>query len=290
MEVIKNAVSVDIEDNTSIEIYKKLSTDSSYRNKEVQYSKWALSSPFATVTLYNTNKLVIYGKSAHALYKILFPVENETDMIAGLDETGKGDYFGPMITACVCSDARELDNLRLLGVKDSKSLKDDKIIYLAKKILENKNIISSVNVPNMQTYNNLFAEIQNQNSMLSLQHWDCLKRVFGKTNIDMVIIDKYASEENIEKYRPNELKELKVNIAIKAERNTAVAAASIVAKYYQIEAFKKLSQEYKIDLKRGCSKEVMLQAVDLVKRDGKNILGGVAKLHFKTTKEVLELV
>ena len=59
-----------------------------------------------------------------------------TEFIAhiGTDESGKGDFFGPLVIAGVLADEKSAQYFRELGIKDSKKLSDKKMLMLAAEI------------------------------------------------------------------------------------------------------------------------------------------------------------
>ena len=205
--------------------------------------------------------------------------------IIGIDEAGKGDYFGPLVIGAVFVDEGTIKTLSSLGIRDSKSLTDSKVRELYKEI-DSKCKIVHVRI-NPEKYNELYNQIRNLNQLLAWGHARALENMLIKVKCKYALSDQFG-DENLIKSR---LMQLGKNITLiqrpRAERNIAVAAASIVARYIFLEELKKLSRIYKTKLPKGASDSVEEIAKEFVKKYGKENLGKIAKLHFKTTKRIL---
>lgn len=209
----------------------------------------------------------------------------------GTDESGKGDYFGPLVSAGVCLDRRLERELRALGVKDSKKLSDRTTRELAKKIRAVCNgRYAEVPIP-PQTYNSLYSQFKKEgktlNTLLAWGHARAIEDILKRINCEYALADQFADERFI----ISKLQEAgrKVNLIqrAKAEEDMAVAAASILARDRFLFYLDRMSQEYHIQFPKGASTEVIKVAKEFVVKNGKDHLGKVAKLHFRTTKEVL---
>lgn len=204
-------------------------------------------------------------------------------MIAGCDEAGKGDYFGYVVVACVCSDEKVLKDV---GVRDSKVLSKGRIFELEKKIRE-KCIYSVVSL-SPQRYNQLHRDTggkYNLNQMLGWLHAKAISEIIKKCAPDTVTVDKFGKEENV--LRNIDEGHDKIVFIEKGETKPAVAAASIVARAEFLRRHEQLSKKADIDipLPRG-SAHVKDAARELVKRRGREALSDFAKLHFRITKEL----
>ncbi len=203
-------------------------------------------------------------------------------MIAGCDEAGKGDYFGYVVAACVCSDD---ETLKSIGVRDSKTLSKGRVSTLDKEI--RRRCAYSVVKLSPQRYNQLHQGTggkYNLNQMLGWLHAKAIGEILKKCTPGEVIVDKFGKEENV-------LDNLKVPVKVKfiekGERYPAVAAASIVARAEFLRRHEGLSKQANINmpLPRG-SAHVKDAARELVKKHGKDALGDFVKLHFKITNEL----
>lgn len=204
----------------------------------------------------------------------------------GIDESGKGDYFGPLVIAAVFVDATTQGELRLMGVRDSKKLSDGRVLEMAPDI---RTICPhSVIAIGPQKYNDLYAKIKNLNRLLAWGHAKALENLLERgVTCERALSDQFGDERLI----LNALQEKGRTIALeqrtKAESDIAVAAASIVARAEFLLRLKRLSGEVGTTLPKGASPAVELAAKMIVKKHGRERLGAVAKLHFKTTQAAL---
>jgi len=211
--------------------------------------------------------------------------------IIGTDESGKGDYFGPLVSAGVYVDEQSAQLLKFEGVKDSKKLSDNKAQDLARKITEICKGKYTVIEISPEKYNDLYEQFmrekKNLNTLLAWGHAKAIEELLSKVDCKIAIADQFADERFIQSKLQEKGRQLKLIQMPKAEQNIAVAAASILARARFLEKLSKLSAEYKIDLPKGVSAAVVNNAKEIVKKFGKEGLRKVAKLHFKTTQKVL---
>ncbi len=210
--------------------------------------------------------------------------------IIGTDESGKGDYFGPLVSAGVYVDEQTSRDLIALGVKDSKELSDGKNLDLAKEIARICKGRFAVIEISPEKYNMLYEQFKkenkNLNTLLAWGHAKALEEVLSKIDCKVAIADQFADENFILSKLQERGKGLKLIQMHKAEQHIAVAAASILARARFLTKLSKLSNQYKIDLPKGASQTVIESAKKFVDLHGKEALGKVAKLHFKTTDEI----
>jgi len=211
--------------------------------------------------------------------------------IIGTDESGKGDYFGPLVSAAVYVDERSAKDLIEYGIKDSKKLSDGKNLELAQevaKICKGRFAIIEISP---EKYNDLYEQFKkekkNLNTLLAWGHAKAIEEILSKVDCKVAIADQFADESFILGKLQEKGKKLKLIQMHKAEHNIAVAAASILARARFLEKLSKLSNEYKIDLPKGASQTVIENAKKVVDMYGKETLRKVAKLHFKTTTAVV---
>ncbi|MBU1101935.1 MAG: ribonuclease HIII [Bacteroidetes bacterium] len=212
------------------------------------------------------------------------PEQDEPEEYIGTDESGKGDYFGPLVIAGVYTDKKSRSKLTQIGVRDSKELSDPQIGKIAKKILdvvgENHHII---NIP-PEKYNALYESYKNLNKLLSWGHSEIIEKLVDLTRTNNVIVDKF-SKTSLDISAKKGFADLNIFLTPKAERFTAVAAASILAR----DSFNRWFEKKEIEglpLLKGASTEVENLAKKLVQINGPEILQEIAKLHFKTTQKI----
>jgi ribonuclease HIII len=212
----------------------------------------------------------------------------------GTDESGKGDYFGPLVSAAVFVTPPVAQQLKELGVADSKKLSDKRVRELAPQIKRLLGRNWKTTPLNPETYNRLQRQMHGEgkslNSLLAWAHTRSLEDLLKRgAEPNFVIVDKFADASYIE----GRLLELTRRRAMpilqfpKAERDMAVAAASILAREAFLLWLERASRELGRELPKGASDLVENAARELAAAQGRDGLGRYAKLHFKTTDKVL---
>jgi ribonuclease HIII len=203
----------------------------------------------------------------------------------GIDESGKGDYFGPLVIACVVVARAQEEPLRAAGVRDSKTLSDKKAIELAVKI---RGICShSIVVIGPERYNSLYASFKNLNRLLAWGHARALENLLEKVPCDRVIADQFGDEQFLQNALMAKGRTVTLIQKPRAEEEVAVATASIVARAEFLRRLQDLSTRYGVPLPKGASEAVITAGKKFVRQHGAEALGQVAKLHFRTTASVL---
>lgn len=203
----------------------------------------------------------------------------------GIDESGKGDYFGPLVIAAVFVDATTQRELALMQVRDSKKISDGRILEMAPEI---KTICPhSVIAIGPQKYNELYRKIRNLNRLLAWGHAKALENLLERVSCERAISDQFGDERLILNALQEKGRTIILEQRTKAESDLAVAAASILARAEFLLRLKRLSDEVGTTLPKGASPSVELAARMVVKKHGQERLGSVAKLHFKTTQTVM---
>ena len=209
----------------------------------------------------------------------------------GTDESGKGDYFGPMVIAGVWLDEVAQKELEELGVRDSKTLSDNKCRELAVRI---RGLCAGkyeeVVIP-PERYNMLYEQFQrekkNLNHLLAWGHARALESLLSRHTSERAVADQFGDEKYIKSRLMEKGKTVHLVQTPKAERYTAVAAASILARDRFLLQLQQAGKQFGAVLPKGASPEVVEAARQLVKQDGAAVLRRVAKLHFKTTSLVI---
>ena len=204
----------------------------------------------------------------------------------GIDESGKGDYFGPLVIAAVFVDATTQGELRLMEVRDSKKISDGRVLEMA---IDIKTICPhSVIAIGPQKYNELYAKIKNLNRLLAWGHAKTLENLLERgVTCERAISDQFGDERLILNVLQEKGQKITLEQRPRAESDLAVAAASILARAEFLIRLKRLSSEVGTTLPKGASPAVELAAKMVIKKHGQDRLGTIAKLHFKTTKAVL---
>jgi len=245
------------------------------------------------------NKIILQGNKDLKLYKdvddLIFGeklITNEkpdfepTHPYIGTDESGKGDYFGLLVIAGVYLTPEAGNYLRSLGVRDSKELSDLQIQQLAADIKKVNEIVYDVVLISPEKYNELYEKMGNLNRLMGWAHARVIENLLAKCNAEEVISDKFGNEKIILDALQQRGRSINLTQVTKAEKFTAVAAASILAREVVVKWFKIQSKKYKVEISKGSSSEVETTAKHLLEKYGEDILKKLVKIHFKTSNKV----
>jgi ribonuclease HIII len=204
----------------------------------------------------------------------------------GCDESGKGDYFGPLVIAAVYVDAQSETRLQSLGVRDSKLLADNRILEMTEKI--KKLCPHIVVLVEPKRYNELYAKTGNLNRMLAWGHAWTLEQLLEKSPSQFAIIDRFADPSYILNALREKGRQITIEQRTHAEEDIAVAAASILARARFVQMLEQLSKSAGERLPKGASDPAIVAVGrKIVARLGKEQLAAFAKVHFKTTEAIL---
>jgi ribonuclease HIII len=214
------------------------------------------------------------------------PVRTDAAAWVGSDESGKGDYFGPLVVAAVATDAQQWRVLETLGVQDSKTLSDARIAALAGDIRQA--CVHEVVVIMPPRYNQLWAKFGNVNRLLAWAHARAIENVLERTpNASVAIADQFGDKRLIESALFKRGRSIELLQMPRAERDPAVAAASLLARAEFVRRLDQLGRSVGVRLPKGASAAVDAAARALVAQRGAGVLDEIAKRHFKTTERVL---
>lgn len=206
-------------------------------------------------------------------------------MHIGVDESGKGDFFGPLCIAGVLVDEKIEKLFTDAGIKDSKKITDKKILQYEKLIKDNAPY-SVIAISNTK-YNELYAKINNLNKLLAWGHARVIENICEKHKCDYALSDKFGDEKLIKSALMQEGRKIELRQMVRAESaDIAVAAASILARAAYVHKIDEMEKTYGIKFQKGCSALVKDDAKVFINKFGKDRLKEVCKTHFKTYKEV----
>lgn len=252
--------------------------------------------PQLCCTVYLSGKLVIQGKQTSDFVTFFLEPEilrtfdfahpeTSVDLTPriGIDEAGKGDFFGPLCVGGVYANEDQIKRLIKLKVGDSKRISDKIIMVKAKEIEKICDVISIQIYP--PKYNKLYEQFKNLNRLLAWGHSTCIQKLHEKTGCCVAIIDKFATDDLV----LNSLNNSDVHLTqkIKGESDIVVAAASIIARYNFLSGLSKLEKTFKTNLPKGAGLPVKEKAKKIAKHFGTEIFEKIAKVHFKTYSEIL---
>jgi ribonuclease HIII len=206
----------------------------------------------------------------------------------GVDESGKGDFFGPLVIAGVFADGKSARQLLDLGVQDSKRIGSDTRIHaLAKEIRRIAREGTEVVKIGPARYNELYKKFGNLNSLLGWGHARVIENLLArKPDCPRSLSDKFADARVIENALLRHGRKIRIEQRPRAESDIAVAAASILAREAFIDWLDRKGKELGVKLGRGVSGEIKGTATALVEKRGAEILAQIAKVHFRTAHEV----
>ncbi len=290
---------------------EELLRDRGWEFSAIPYAHWKATNKAEKVNVaaYTSGKLTVQGGGTadfvqfilepEILHSFGFGYEEEKAAAAaveegpilphgGVDESGKGDFFGPLIIAGVYVDERTGPLLRKIGCCDSKLIKSSrKIAELAMKIREiARGQYVRVALP-PPTYNRLYSQIGNLNRLLAWGHARVIENLLEQVpGCPRVLSDKFGDERLIRRALLTRGREIQLDQQTKAESDVAVAAASILARDEFLRGMDKLGKEFGLELPRGAGPLVKEAGRKLLSMHGPDVLEKVVKLHFKTTQEL----
>ena len=224
----------------------------------------------------------------------------------GTDEAGKGDYFGPLVAAGVYVDADCREAFSAMGITDGKRLSNRRIHDLATSMRSDyaEHIVVVEKMP--AEYNALYADLrrrgQNLNHLLASLHAEAIRRLADRVGAKHALVDQFSKDDLItqqlrqgtnavlplQRGTVSTALGIEIKQVTKAERDIAVAAASIIARDAFLTGMDRLSETYQMRLPRGAY-QVVEAGREFVKLHGSDALQHVAKLHFNLTDAVRAL-
>lgn len=215
----------------------------------------------------------------------------------GSDESGKGDYFGPLVAAAFLVSKDIEDDLVMLGIKDSKSLSDLKIEEIARILLSNyRERIAICELPPFK-YNDFVEKMKIQgkglNTVLAWCHAIVIQDLAEKNDFEAAIADQFGDEsyirlEILKNPKMKDARGIELIQQPKAEKNIAVAAASILARDRFAKRIRELSEKYNIEIPKGAGPDANKVARHIISKYGNEELNQIVKIHFKNTKDIFE--
>lgn len=209
----------------------------------------------------------------------------------GTDESGKGDVFGPLVIAAVAVNPESVQALTRIGVKDCKQLSDKKVVELAAKIRQickgHSQELSLFPVRYNSLYSAMKSEGKNLNHLMAWAHARVIEDTLEIAPCKFAIADKFADVRFIESKLMARGRTIVLIQKTHAEKNIAVAAASVLARDSFLRGLGTLSQKYGVDFPKGAGAPVLDAIRRFVDQHGKAALPEVGKVHFKTFEGVL---
>ncbi len=275
-----------------------------YRPATVPYATIAADAEHCRIVLYQSGKCVVQGKGAQEF--LTFVLEPQVLLSAkvgyeevvnpeafaphiGVDESGKGDFFGPLVIASAYSDKTLVKPMQEIGVRDSKTISSDaRALDIAKALRQLLGNRFSIVAIGPRKYNELYTRIRNVNSILSWGHARAIENLLEKIpSCTRAVSDQFGSKEQVKRALMQKGRKIELVQMHKAESDIAVAAASILAREAFLVGLRKLGEQYEVKFPKGASDLVQQAAVNAIVKHSPTILLETAKCHFKTTDTVL---
>ena len=299
-----NQYSIQITKAEADALRKKLEQTSEFRITTRDYADFCFESEMVNAAYYpKKGRLLIQGRGAENFVKDILQLEPEekapslretlpalvdTTPHFGVDESGKGDYFGPLVVAGVYTDERCAAELVKIGCRDSKSIPDDKKIHaIAQKIKKTAGVVYEVICIGPRRYNELYTEIGNLNRLLAWGHARVIAALHEKVpTCPRALSDQFANEWVLKRALGQRHIPVQLEQRTKAESDVAVAAASILARDRFVQWIQQTAEASKCPMPLGCAPHVTRAAQHFINTHGRDRLQDVAKLHFKVTQKL----
>ena len=205
--------------------------------------------------------------------------------VIGVDEAGKGDFFGPLVVAGVLCKESDDKWLKEFGVRDSKLIADKKLLTIDEKI--RAVLPHYILMISPEEYNSLYRQIKNLNKLLAESHAKVIEELISRYGADKVIIDKFGKTELVEDALSKKNIEIELMQVEGGECFAPVAAASILARAAFVREMDELSRKHDMEIPKGASGLVDEAGKKLVKKYGDKALLKLAKIHFKNYHRVV---
>ncbi len=275
-----------------------------YEFRQVPYAQFAAEKEKTNVVFYESGKLVVQGKGTQEFVEFVLEPEIlkeaklgyeavlNPDLLLprlGVDESGKGDFFGPLCVAGAYVNESVVRAWKDAGVRDSKNISSDKKIReLAELIRQTPGCLTTVVPIGNEAYNRLYAKMGSVNTLLAWGHARVIENLMGlkyRMNPPPVraISDQFAANKTtVAKALMPLGREIELVKKHRAEEDLAVAAASILARHEFVTRLGALEKRFEMQLPKGASAAVDAAAKEFVARHGAGELPKVAKMHFRT--------
>ena len=210
----------------------------------------------------------------------------------GVDESGKGDFFGPLVIAGVYVDGEVARRLRDIGAVDSKRISsDERIFKIAADIRSIPGLAWEVIAINPGRYNELYSKFGNLNRLLAWGHARVIENLLERVpGCQRAISDQFANPAVLQRAMQTRGREIELVQRTKAESDPAVAAASILAREDFVRWLKSEGQKFGQEFPKGVSEGVKKTAANLVEKHGSDVLLTLCKMHFRTSSEVISQI
>ncbi len=275
-----------------------------YKFREVPYARFAAEKEKTSLVFYESGKLVVQGKGTQEFIEFVLEPEIlkearlgyeavlNPDLLLprlGVDESGKGDFFGPLCIAGVYINEAVVNAWADVGIRDSKNISSDKRIReLAELIRDTPGCVTAVVPIGNEAYNRLYFKMKSVNTMLAWGHARVIENLMGQKHRMTpppvrAISDQFASNKDVVAKALMSLgRQIELVQKHRAEEDLAVAAASILARHEFVTRLASLGKQFEMVFPKGASAAVDAAAKEFITKHGTENLPKVAKMHFRT--------
>jgi ribonuclease HIII len=293
-------------DDAQMEKLRAICVERGWTPFDVAYTRFAFKADHlkVNVSAYTSGKVVIAGKGTEDFVRdvvepevtgaaklgydeVLHPDWFEAH--AGLDESGKGDFFGPVVAATVIAERSMIEAWIKAGVKDSKKIAEQQIFKLDEIIRGTHGAVVKTCFCGMPKYNELMARPgANLNRLLAWQHATALDQALALKRVPWGLLDQFTEQPLVQRELAKKgVTGFDLRMRTKAEEDPVVAAASVVARAEFQRQIVLLSKKLGTKLQKGAGPLVKEQGARIIAEFGARALGDFAKLHFRTAYEVV---
>jgi ribonuclease HIII len=287
-------------DTLQMRTLRRLCAEKGFENYSVPYAAFAFRGNGVNVVAYESGKAVIQGRGTDDFVqfelepKVTFAAALGYDDVthpewfeehAGLDESGKGDLFGPLVTACVIAGGDVVHRWLEDGVRDSKNVASDSAIFALESKILKSDCATDTMVVSMEKYNELYGKFgRNMNVLLGWMHSRSLRNALAKRPVPWGMLDQFSKRPIVQTFVRDCPFDLRMQT--RAESDPIVAAASILARAEYNRQMDALSRKAGFKISKGAGRQTVEQANAILEKFGPAALGGFVKLHFATAPKV----
>ncbi len=247
---------------------ENLLKEENLKKKEFPHSVWRYEGKGVYITLYKSGILLIQGRNVEEWKeRILSVIKVPENPVAGCDEAGKGDIFGPLVICCAVIEPQNYLKVLEITPKDTKRVEDDE---LKRKVEELKKYVyvKCINI-RPERFNELYEEFRNINTILERAYERLTDFIKKEKNPERIVIDAFKKH--------NPFKGDKIIFKERGEEDIAVSVASMFARYKLL----KFLEEH--ELPKGSSEEAIDKALEILNSNRKTARGLIKECFLKNT-------
>lgn len=254
-----------------IEKVRALLQEQGFRERYLRNALWSYKGEDVYFNMYPSGTLLVQGKDSERWAKIvLSQIDAPEGPVAGCDEVGKGDIFGPLVLCCAVIPPESFKEVLSLNPKDSKSLKDEEIVRKAEKLRRLVKVRCITIMP--ERFNELYGKYKNVNRLMDAAYLKLVRVVLEEFKPLKIVVDKYSARNPFQHIGGVEFLE-------KGERDVAVSVASILARERFLKKLRELEEMSGVSIPKGASGRVKHEARKIMDRDP-DLARKLIKLHF----------